>query len=159
MLNAERFKEEINKHNNEFGLADNIVDCGTLGCRNCRFSRLNNSDDVIIMCSTRKVKWLLSEYKEPIKVSKLEYDILKFAFKNGYCYITRTESGHVEVHKEKPLMRSNEIFGHHWGNRGKSIYLFDNIFCFVKWVGSEKSKPMLIKEILDECEVIKNEND
>lgn len=24
MLNAERFKEEINKHNNEFGLADNI---------------------------------------------------------------------------------------------------------------------------------------
>jgi len=41
----------------------------------------------------------------------------------------------------------------------KSIYLFDNIFCFVKWVGSEKSKPMLIKEILDECEVIKNEND
>lgn len=55
MLNAERFKEEINKHNNEFGLADNnIVDCGTLGCRNCRFSRLNNSYGVIIMCSTKK---------------------------------------------------------------------------------------------------------
>lgn len=67
MLNAERFKEEINKHNNEFGLADNIVDCGTLGCRNCRFSRLNNSDGVIIMCSTRKVKWLLNYMSEKFK--------------------------------------------------------------------------------------------
>ena len=26
MLNAERFKEEINKHNNEFGLTDSIAD-------------------------------------------------------------------------------------------------------------------------------------
>lgn len=58
MLNAERFKEEINKHNNEFGLTDSIADCKTLECRNCRFSRLNNSDDEIILCSTRKVKWL-----------------------------------------------------------------------------------------------------
>lgn len=32
MLNAERFKEEINKHNNEFGLTDSIADCKTLEC-------------------------------------------------------------------------------------------------------------------------------
>lgn len=73
MLNAERFKEEINKHNNEFGLTDSIADCKTLECRNCRFSHLNNSDDEIILCSTRKVKWLLSEYKEPpVKLTRLE---------------------------------------------------------------------------------------
>lgn len=158
MLNAEKYREEILENSNvvsDFSMSKDkhtIKKC--LGvCKDCFFHEAGDH------CSNIKVKWLLSKYKEPIEVSKLEYDILKFAFKNGYCYITRTESGHVEVHKEKPLMRSNEIFGHHWGNRGKSIYLFDNIFCFVKWVGSEKSKPMLIKEILDECEVIKNEND
>lgn len=158
MLNAERFKKEILEKSNvvfDFSISKDrhtIEKC--LGvCDNCIFCNIGEH------CSNGKVKWLLSEYKEPVKLTKFECDILEYAFKNGYCYITRTESGHVEVHKEKPLMRSNEIFGHHWGNRGKSIYLFDNIFCFVKWVGSEKSKPMLIKEILDECEVIKNEND
>ena len=89
MLNAERFKEEINKHNNEFGLTDSIADCKTLECRNCRFSRLNNSDDEIILCSTRKVKWLLSEYEEHTKLTKLEFELLKFWHKQGYKYIAR----------------------------------------------------------------------
>ena len=96
MLNAERFKEEINKHNNEFGLTDSIADCKTLECKNCRFSSLNNSDGEIIFCSTRKVKWLLSEYKEPIKLTKLEYDILKYLFNDtGYRYIVYKRSGMV----------------------------------------------------------------
>lgn len=104
MLNAERFKEEINKHNNEFGLADNIVDCGTLGCRNCRFSRLNNSDGVIIMCSTRKVKWLLSEYKEPIKLTRLEYDILKYLSDNTkHMYIVRNKDGKLCIFDFEPV--------------------------------------------------------
>lgn len=154
MLNIEDFKEEMQKRDGHaFGVESathKVLDCVGYYCNNCLF----HGD-----CIKKRWDWLLSEKKDVMVLTKLEYDILKFAFKNGYCYITRTESGHVEVHKEKPLMRSNEIFGHHWGNRGKSIYLFDNIFCFVKWVGSEKSKPMLIKEILDECEVIKNEND
>ena len=154
MLNIEDFKEEMQKRDGHaFGVESathKVLDCVGYYCNNCLF----HGD-----CRKKRWDWLLSEKKDVMVLTKLEYDILKFAFKNGYCYITRTESGHVEVHKEKPLMRSNEIFGHHWGNRGKSIYLFDNIFCFVKWVGSEKSKPMLIKEILDECEVIKNEND
>ena len=154
MLNIEDFKEEmIKKDGSAFGVevaTHKVLECVGYDCEKCLF----HGD-----CRKKRWDWLLSEKKDVMVLTKLEYDILKFAFKNGYCYITRTESGHVEVHKEKPLMRSNEIFGHHWGNRGKSIYLFDNIFCFVKWVGSEKSKPMLIKEILDECEVIKNEND
>lgn len=152
MLNIEDFKEEmIKKDGRAFGVeiaTHKVLECGGYNCRKCLF----HGD-----CRRKRWNWLLSEKKDVMALTKLEYDILKFAFKNGYCYITRTESGHVEVHKEKPLMRSNEIFGHHWGNRGKSIYLFDNIFCFVKWVGSEKSKPMLIKEILDECEVIRND--
>ena len=154
MLNIEDFKEEmLERDGSAFGVeigTHKVLECVGYYCNNCLFHG---------NCRRKRWNWLLSEKKDVIVLPKFEYDILKFAFKNGYCYITRTESGHVEVHKEKPLMRSNEIFGHHWGNRGKSIYLFDNIFCFVKWAGSEKSKPMLIKEILDECEVIKNEND
>ena len=151
MLNAERFKEEINKHNNEFGLADNIVDCGTLGCRNCRFSRLNNSDGVIIMCSTRKVKWLLSEYKEPIKLSRLEYEILKLAINKSCEYIARDHDGQLFVFMEKP--HKGESF---WKTDGYYYLLemFSVLFQFVKW---EDSTPTSIKEVLDNCEVVEND--
>jgi hypothetical protein len=150
MLNAERFKEEINKHNNEFGLADNIVDCGTLGCRNCRFSRSNNSDGVIIMCSTRKVKWLLSEYREPIKLSKLEYDILKYLSDNTrHMYITRDGNGNIFLYDVEPEKSKSAPW---WTGRGMChMNMFNKLFQFVRW---EDSTPTPIKDVLDNCEVV-----
>lgn len=153
MLNAERFKEEINKYNNEFGLADNnIVDCGTLGCRNCRFSRLNNSDGVIIMCSTRKVKWLLSEYKEPIKLSKLEYDILEYLSDNTkHMYIVRDGNGDICLYDAEPKKSGN---GDWWVGCGvHGMVMFNKLFQFIKW---EDSTPTPIKEVLKNCEVVED---
>ena len=150
MLNAERFKEEINKHNNEFGLADNIVDCGTLGCRNCRFSRLNNSDGVIIMCSTRKVKWLLSEYKEPIKLTRLEYDILKYLSDNTkHMYIVRNNDGKLCIFDFEPV--KNKVNDWWSGRYMYGMVMFNKLFQFVQW---EDSTPTLIKDVLENCEVV-----
>lgn len=153
MLNAERFKEEINKHNNEFGLADNIVDCGTLGCRNCRFSRLNNSDDVIIMCSTRKVKWLLSEYKEPVKLTRFEYDILKYLYYNTrHMYITRDGNGNIFLYDVEPEKSKSAPW---WTGRGMcSMNMFNKLFKFVQWGDSE---PTSINNVLNNCEVVNDD--
>lgn len=162
MLNAERFKEEINKYNNEFGLADSIADCKTLECRNCRFSRLNNSDDEIILCSTRKVKWLLSEYKEPIKVSKLEYDILKYLFNDtGYRYIVRDKYYHegdifyLYIFKNRPREDSGGWHSNDPYDRSQ-FYAFNNLFKFIKF---EDEKPTLIQSILENCEVIEDDSE
>ena len=152
MLNAERFKEEINKHNNELGLADNIVDCGTLGCRNCRFSRLNNSDGVIIMCSTRKVKWLLSEYKEPIKLTRLEYDILKYLSDNTkHMYIVRNKDGKLCIIDFEPV--KNKVNDWWSGRYMYGMVMFNKLFQFVRW---EDSTPTPIKEVLENCEVVED---
>lgn len=150
MLNAERFKEEINKHNNEFGLADNIVDCGTLGCRNCRFSRLNNSDGVIIMCSTRKVKWLLSEYKEPIKLTRTEYSLLRHVYKLNYKYIARDKDGDISLYLDEP---DKDMLTEIWHGKEYEFTLFNNLFPFIKW---EDKEPILIKEVLNNCEVVED---
>lgn len=152
MLNAERFKEEINKHNNEFGLADNIVDCGALDCRNCRFSRLNNSDDEIIMCSTRKVKWLLSEYKEPVKITKLEYELLKWLIDKDYKYIARDSGGGLYAYYKQPS-KSERIWGSVYGNHF-SICDFRYLFQFIEW---EDEEPTSIKEVLENCEVVEDD--
>lgn len=152
MLNAERFKEEINKHNNEFGLTDSIADCKTLNCRNCRFSRLNNSDDEIILCSTRKVKWLLSEYKENIKLSRLEYETLKYFYKvKEYRYIVRSDNGLIwlsfdKPHKIRTMWASNKPFG--------PFPLFGDLFKFVRLSDKE---PTSIQDVLDNCEVIEDD--
>lgn len=152
MLNAERFKEEINKHNNEFGLADNIVDCGTLDCRNCRFSRLNNSDDVIIMCSTRKVKWLLSEYKEPVKLTRFEYDILKYLSDNTkHMYIVRDGNGNIFLYDVEPEKSKSAPW---WTGRGMChMGMFNKLFQFIQWGDSE---PTSIEYVLKNCEVVED---
>lgn len=148
MLNAERFKEEINKHNNEFGLTDSIADCKTLECRNCRFSRLNNSDDEIIFCNTRKVKWLLSEYKEPIKLSKLEYDILKYISENTkYLYITRDRCNGLFLYGMEPSKGD----GYWNGKSYAGMSAFNKLFQFVQWGDSE---PTSIEDVLNNCEVV-----
>lgn len=156
MLNAEKFKEEINKYNNEFGLTDSIADCKTLECRNCRFSRLNNSDDEIILCSTRKVKWLLSEYKEPpVKLTRLEYEILTYILKNTECrYITRNKSRSLCVHSYKSVKDTQ--YGE-WTavcDKVKSCEVFNNLFPFIKW---EDEEPTSILEVLENCEVVEDE--
>ena len=150
MLNAERFKEEINKYNNEFGLTDSIVDCKTLECRNCRFSRFNNSDDEIIMCSTRKIKWLLSEYKEPVKLTRLESDILEYLSDNTkHMYIVRDGNGNICLYDAEPKKSGN---GDWWVGRGvHGMVMFDKLFQFIKW---EDSTPTLIKDVLENCEVV-----
>ena len=154
MLNAERFKEEINKHNNEFGLADNIVDCGTLGCRNCRFSRLNNSDGVIIMCSTRKVKWLLSEYKEPVKLTRLEYEILKYILNHTeYKYIARDRRGAIFIYENKPEKHVDTWKVLVNGGGYTKLTILDELFKFINWLDL---KPTSIKEVLDNCEVVED---
>lgn len=152
MLNAERFKEEINKHNNEFGLADNIVDCGTLGCRNCRFSRLNNSDGVIIMCSTRKVKWLLSEYKEHIKLTRTEYSLLRHVYKLNYKYIARDKGGDISLYLDEP---DKDLLTEFWHGKEYEFTLFNSLFKFVKW---EDLEPTSIKDVLENCEVVEDES-
>lgn len=152
MLNAERFKEEINKHNNEFGLTDSIADCKTLGCRNCRFSRLNNSDDEIILCSTRKVKWLLSEYKEPIKLTRLEYDILKYLSDNTkHMYIVRNKDGKLCIFDFEPV--KNKVNDWWSGRYMYGMVMFNKLFQFVQW---EDSTPTPIKDVLKNCEVVED---
>lgn len=89
MINAEKYRKEIlavtNKHEYFALKADNptvIIRCNDVEqCRGCLFD--NGT------CSSEKMKWLLSEYKEPIKLSKVEYEILRYLYKRDYRYITR----------------------------------------------------------------------
>lgn len=153
VLNAEKFKDKIMYScDGEFGFTDGIVKCTYDKCDNCIFSNRNNQDKHE-SCSSRRVRWLLSEYKEPIKLSKLEYDILKYLSDNTrHMYIARNENGALYVFDVEPVKNN---FNNLWTSRGASwLGVFNKLFQFVQW---EDSEPTAIEDVLGNCEVIENE--
>lgn len=102
------------------------------------------------------MRWLLSEYKQKIILSKLEYGILKFIQEN-LGYIARDEDGNLFAFCLKPEknvdfwdcdIKKNATYAH-------DLTVFNKLFDFIKW---EDEEPTLIEEVLENCEVIENES-
>lgn len=155
MLNAEKFKKEILENSNavfDFSMSKDkhtIKKC--LGvCDDCFFHEAGDH------CSNIKVKWLLSEYKEPIKLSKVEYEILRYLYKRDYRYIVREKNERVIAFKGRPHKRDyggwNTISSEKMGYL--DLYDFSNLFQFTNW---ENSEPTLIQGVLNNCEVVESD--
>lgn len=159
MLNAEKFKDEIIEEYQNL-LKKAVID----GDGN----RMNKAIKTIAykhcgkqLCGASSTfKWLCEEYKEPIKVSKLEYDILKYLFNDtGYRYIVRDKYYHegdifyLYIFKNRPREDSGGWHSNDPYDRSQ-FYAFNNLFKFIKF---EDEKPTLIQSILENCEVVDND--
>ena len=154
MLNVEKFKDEINEEYLNL-LKRNVID----GDGN----RMNKAIKTIAfkhcgkqLCGASSTfKWLCEEYKEPVKLSKLEYDILKYLSDNTvHMYIVRDGNGNISLYDAEPKKSGN---GDWWVGRGlHGMVMFDKLFQFIKW---EDSTPTPIKDVLDNCEVIDGESE
>lgn len=152
MINAEKYRDKIlaltNKHEYFALKADNptvITRCNNLEqCRGCLF---DNG-----VCSSEKMKWLLSEYKEPVKITRFEYFILDWLL-NSQCvrYIARDRNGNLYAHINKPCRVKYEWRGN---VSAVDLTIFDELFAFVKWQNTE---PTPIKDVLDNCEVVESD--
>lgn len=156
MINAEKFRKELLELSNQniaFAVRKEnqnaVVRCDSIkSCTDCLFGRGR--------CSVNSTKWLLSEYKEPVKLSKLEYDILKYLLNDtGYRYIARNKYRHeggvynLYIFKDEPFEDSGVWCSGR--DSGNEFYVFNNLFAFVKW---EDSKPTSIEDVLNNCEVV-----
>lgn len=156
MINAEKFRKELLELSNQniaFAVRKEnqnaVVRCDSIKrCTDCLFGRGR--------CSVNSTKWLLSEYKEPVKLSKLEYDILKYLLNDtGYRYIARNKYRHeggvynLYIFKDEPFEDSGVWCSGR--DSGNEFYVFNNLFAFVKW---EDSKPTSIEDVLKNCEVV-----
>ena len=64
MLNAEKYEESIKVLGYNFALCKGeIEDCQRTDCENCEFV-------IDSGCTSKKIKWLLEEYREPILTEK-----------------------------------------------------------------------------------------
>lgn len=102
-------------------------------------------------CSIAAMLWLLSEYKEPIKLTRTEYSLLRHVYKLNYKYIARDKNGDISVYLDEP---DKDILTEFWHGKEYEITLFNNLFPFIKW---EDKEPILIKGVLNNCEVIEDD--
>ena len=156
MLNAEKYRDKLLKFIEEGdagsftfskGEEGKFWQCGGRRCSECGMTKEGSN------CSLARIKWLLSEYKEPIKLSRLEYEILKYLQKKKNAYISRSKNGELVVHRIKPISKENA----YWKGMDISYCLKtfeDDLFHFVKW---EDEEPTLIKEVLNNCEVVEDD--
>lgn len=100
-------------------------------------------------------KWLFEEYKEPpVKLTRLEYLLLKLFYEKDYKYLTRGIGGYLYMHKGKcPPQKDSGMWYNH-----ETYITFDvinDLFQFVQWKDEE---PTLIEKLLNNCEVVDNED-
>lgn len=154
MINAEKYKKVIlslTERGNYFAVRkgrQNIArSCDGLKCEDCIFDEEEDCG-----CSFSRMKWMLSECKESLEVSKLEFDILLYLYNNTkFRYIARDEGGYLFAYYY-PAVKCTE----NWegGENYETLDIFATLFKFVKW---EDENPTSIKEVLENCEVIEDD--
>ena len=84
-------------------------------------------------CGEKFLKWLNEEYKEPVKLTKVQYEILKCLKQDSLILISNNE---LIIHKDNLEMFMNKL--------GVKIIDSDN----------HEEKSFKIKDILEKCEVV-----
>lgn len=149
MLKIEKIKEEILNFDTDV-TADEILSCWLHRITtNSSVNKHNCSGLVCSECLRLSLLNLLEEYKEPVKLTRFEYEYLKAAKENGYNFITRDKDNRLYGTSEKP-----KKYNITWASSGAYIVMFKSMFKFVKW---EDEEPWNIDNILDNCEVMQDE--
>lgn len=154
MLNAEKYKKEIlNIMQDGYCFAvrkdrQSITKCcSNLKCENCIFCQ-----EDIRGCDWSRTKWLLSEYKEPIKLTRFEFEMLKWLDKAGYKFIVRNPGGNLMIYYDTP---EKDVSFWFYDSGCKILSGFNELFQFVQW---EDKEPTSIQYVLKNCEVEDNDD-
>lgn len=147
MLKIEKIKEKIKNFDNSDSLCCYLAQMVTNKGDKNNCSRKNTTS--CRQCLKLSLMDLLEEYKEPVKLTKFEYEYLKFAKENEYNFIARDTNNHLYLYPNKPW--KGELI---WNCIDGNTPVFSELFKFVKW---EDEEPYNIDEILSNCEVIEDE--
>ncbi len=155
MMNKEEYKRELIRMwdslrtENKGGNSCHGVECN----ERCAFygdersSKLICYDDCINAVEMVEAieKW--SREHQPKKLTRFEFEMLKWLDKAGYKFIVRGMWDNVMANDSTPEKKSN---GWVFENEYKDLTEFNELFQFIKWADEE---PTSIQDVLKNCEV------
>lgn len=155
MTNAEKYKKElrsiectdiaVNKFNG------NVAHCDAVQCEDCSFKNSSYENSCYDSCNAERVKWLIYEYEDVLRISRLEYEILKYlSMYTSYKYIAKNKDCTTFVFKLEPYPEDGRWIS---DSPSEDLGSFGEVFLFLDW----KDEPMLIDNILERAKVIGNE--
>ena len=150
MLEIEKIKDEIKNY-------DMVTSGEDLQCYLSQITTNQNYDDTCYRigidcsdCLKLSLMDLLEEYKEPVKLTKFEYEYLKVAKRERFNFIAKDGDGRLFLYKNKPFKSLDE-----WIVASKDCCrILDSLFKFVKL---EDEEPWNIDNILANCEVMQDD--
>ena len=139
MVNAEYYREEVEKADYAFGIVGGkVTSCRDADCGECAFS-----GDPLMGCSLKAVKWLMSDTRESIVLTKKEK---QFAGEICDGFLARDSDGTLYWYQQKPKKAESEWKGSIC-YADTAIYpgiLRRNIFPFIQWKDEE---PWSVEEL------------
>lgn len=131
---------------------DNMDIMSKMDVKQCMFKCMFNGNDFTWAYTLDELEPL-----EVIKITQLDYELLKFVQKQGAKYICRDKKGILNLFENEPYIISECDLWYVEG-KGKREYFINftqQLFQFVTW---ESQKYYVIKDVLNNCEVVKDEN-
>jgi hypothetical protein len=90
---------------------------------------------------------------ETIKITQLDYEMLKFVKKQGAKYICRDESGVLNLFENEPYIVNECSTWYAKGQWDFSNYFINQLFQSIKW---EDEKYYIIEDVLENCEIVED---
>ena len=148
MLKIEKLKDQILNYDN----SDDFLECWLYQITTNSYDNKNScSNSTCSECLKISLSKLLEEYKEPIKLTKFEYEYLKVAKENEYNFIARDINNKLYGFSKQPKKRNIT-----WDSCDDYECMFESMFKFVKW---EDEEPYCIDEILANCTIVSGDED
>lgn len=125
----------------------------------CRINENIMTKGEIMNCMTNGAYYNWNYYAsrleplEIVKITRLDYEMLKFLQKQGAKYICRDKGGLINLYEKEAYIMSDNCT---WWAGGKCGYLgkfTEQLFQFVKW---EDKKYYVIEDVLNNCEVVED---
>lgn len=128
MTNFEKYKNEIEALNYDFGVTENqdIDFCKTMDCAECIFDMSKEPS-----CVPAKVRWMYKEAQEIFPITKKEKTFLDILW--GSTYIARDYSGQLFLYSIKPTQLSDCWVIEDMDIEGNMLSINPGFFPFITW--------------------------
>lgn len=148
MMDKETYEKELKRMFDSLSGGNKSTDRCGIKCSQCPLKKICNNNIYAFDIIEAVEKW--SKEHQPLKLTRFEFEMLKWLDKGGYKFIARSPFDNLDAFDSTPEKKVNGFNGWVSETEYKDLTEFNELFQFIKWADEE---PTSIQEVLKNCEV------